>query len=143
MAGTGGIVSTVIVEQNLYAAQFSSIRGQLPGSLPWVERLRQKGMDDFIDLGFPTTKMENWKYTNVAPIRRIAFQPAIDDSLSSIPEAARYRACASRPEAARYRASRPEAARYRASRPELDSYPTPRLVFVNGWFVPTFSTIDV
>src|SRR5262247_206668 len=125
MAGRGGygIVSTVIVEQNLYAAQFSSIRGQLPGSLPWVERLRQKGMDDFIDLGFPTTKMENWKYTNVAPIRRIAFQPAIDDSLSSIPEAARYR--------------------YRASRPELDSYPTPRLVFVNGWFVPTFSTIDV
>ena len=105
MAGRGGygIVSTVSAEQNLYAAQFSSIRGQLPGSLPWVERLRQKGMDDFIDLGFPTTKLENWKYTNVAPIRRIAFQPAIDDSLSSIPEAARYRACASRPEAARYR----------------------------------------
>src|SRR5262249_62411350 len=41
--------------------------------------------------------------------------------------------------------SRPEAARHRAcaSRPDLDSYPTPRLVFVNGWFVPTFSTIDV
>jgi Fe-S cluster assembly protein SufD len=104
-------VSTVIAEQDLYAAQFSSIREQLPGSyLPWVERLRQKGMDDFIDLGFPTTKLENWKYTNVAPIRRMRFQPAMDDSLSSIPE--------------------------------LDSYPMPRLVFVNGRFVPTFSTID-
>src|SRR5215813_2997742 len=105
-------MSTMVAEQNVYATQFSSIRKRLPGRyLPWVERLRQKGMDDFLRLGFPSTKLENWKYTNVAPIRRIAFQPAIDDSLPSMSE--------------------------------LDSYPTPRLVFVNGRFVPTFSTIDV
>jgi len=104
-------VSTVTAEQNVYAAQFSSIRDRLPGAcLPWVERLRQEGMDDFLTLGFPTTKLENWKYTNVAPIRRIAFEPAIDHSLSSIPE--------------------------------LDSYPSPRLVFVNGRLIPTCSTVD-
>src|SRR5262245_26452022 len=114
MAGTGGIVSTVIAEQNLYAAQFSSIRGQLPGSLPWVERLRQKGMDEFITLGFPTTKLENWKYTNVAPIRRLTFEPAARSRLSSLPV---------------------------NLHAEVESYPDPRLVFVNGWLDPSLSTL--
>src|SRR5215471_1266265 len=105
-------MSTVTTEQNAYAAQFETTYERLPGRhLPWVEQLRQRGIADFRSLGFPTTKLENWKYTNVAPIRRIAFQPAIDDSLPSMSE--------------------------------LDSYPTPRLVFVNGRFVPTFSTIDI
>jgi len=80
-------MSTVITEQNVYGAQFSSMGERLPGShWPWVERLRQKGMDDFLALGFPTTKLENWKYTNVAPIRRITFQPPIDHPVPSIPE---------------------------------------------------------
>src|SRR5262245_62819543 len=78
-------MSTVIAEQNLYSAQFSSMREQLPGShWPWVERLRQNGMDDFLALGFPTTKLENWKYTNVAPIRRITFAPPPVDHVPSI-----------------------------------------------------------
>ena len=104
-------MSTMVAEQNVYATQFSSIRKRLPGRyLPWVERLRQKGMDDFLRLGFPSTKLENWKYTNVAPIRRITFEPAIDHSYSLIPG--------------------------------LDSFPRPRLVFVNGRFVPALSKVD-
>jgi Fe-S cluster assembly protein SufD len=107
----GRIVSTMVAEQNVYATQFSSIREWLPGShLPWVERLRQKGMAEFLALGFPSTKLENWKYTNVAPIRRITFEPAIDHSLSFIPD--------------------------------LDSFPRPRLVFINGRFVPALSEVD-
>src|SRR5439155_11898187 len=104
-------MSTVIAEQNVYGAQFSSMREHLPGShWPWVERLRQKGMDDFLALGFPTTKLENWKYTNVAPIRRITFEPAVDRRLVSVPE--------------------------------LNSHESPRLVFVNGRFVPALSSLD-
>lgn len=104
-------MSTVLTEQNVYAAQFASRRERLPGNhLAWVERLRQKAMDDFVALGFPTTKLENWKYTNVAPIRRITFEPAADRRLVSIPEFA----CHERP----------------------------RLVFVNGWFVPALSSLD-
>src|SRR2546425_4154157 len=84
-------MSTVIAEQNVYGAQFSSMRERLPGKhLPWLERLRQKGMDDFLALGFPTTKLENWKYTNVAPIQRIAFEPALDRTLSLAPEIGSY-----------------------------------------------------
>jgi Fe-S cluster assembly protein SufD len=85
-------MSTFIAEQNAYAAQFASLREQFTGShLPWLERLREKGMDDFLALGFPTTKLENWKYTNVAPIRRIAFQPAFDAPVASLPAELNFR----------------------------------------------------
>jgi Fe-S cluster assembly protein SufD len=33
-------------------------------------------MDRFEALGFPTTRSEAWKYTSVAPIARVAFEPA-------------------------------------------------------------------
>jgi Fe-S cluster assembly protein SufD len=92
MVGTGGagIVSTVAAEPNVYAGQFSSIREMLPGSdLPWLDRLRQKAMDDFLALGFPTTKLENWKYTNVAPIRRIPFDASIPEYENELPAASR------------------------------------------------------
>jgi len=42
----------------------------------WTQPLRQAAMARFAELGFPTTHDEEWKYTNVAPIARIAFQPA-------------------------------------------------------------------
>jgi Fe-S cluster assembly protein SufD len=47
-------------------------------------------MDDFLALGFPSTKLENWKYTNVAPIRRIAFEPALDQPVDTTPELTSY-----------------------------------------------------
>ena len=107
-------MSAVVTEQNIYAAQFSSMRGRLPGNhLPWLGRLRQKGMDVFLALGFPTTKLENWKYTNVAPIRRIAFEPAQDRPLTPL-----------------------------TGTLEIVSSASPRLVFVNGWFSPTLSSIN-
>jgi Fe-S cluster assembly protein SufD len=85
-------MSTFVAEQNAYATQFGSIKEQLPGShLPWLQRLRKKGMDDFLALGFPTTKLEHWKYTNVAPIRRTAFQPAVDTPVASLPAELNFR----------------------------------------------------
>src|SRR5262252_7860947 len=105
-------MSTVFTEQSLYADQFSTLRERLPGShLPWVQELRQDAMEKFLALGFPTTKLEDWKYTNVAPIRRTTFKAA-----TGLPA---------------------------ASVPELNIHESPRLVFANGRFVPTFSTVDV
>jgi len=34
----------------------------------WVKELRQAGISSFASLGFPTTKHEEWKYTNVEPV---------------------------------------------------------------------------
>jgi Fe-S cluster assembly protein SufD len=43
----------------------SSENGRAPS---WVTELRQAGISSFASLGFPTTKQEEWKYTNVEPL---------------------------------------------------------------------------
>ena len=42
---------------------------------PWVDSLRQAGIFAFSELGFPTTKLEAWKYTNVQPVVAQRFRP--------------------------------------------------------------------
>ncbi|HME62300.1 MAG TPA: hypothetical protein VKH62_13740, partial [Candidatus Binatia bacterium] len=34
----------------------------------WIKELRQSGIASFASLGFPTTKNEEWRYTNVEPV---------------------------------------------------------------------------
>ncbi|MEK7686570.1 MAG: Fe-S cluster assembly protein SufD [Verrucomicrobiota bacterium] len=41
----------------------------------WVHLVRRAAISHFAELGFPTTKDEEWKYTNVAPIAELAFRP--------------------------------------------------------------------
>jgi Fe-S cluster assembly protein SufD len=50
------------------------------GSAGWVNRLRENAMARFEELGFPTTKDEEWKYTNVAPLIKQGFSSTISDS---------------------------------------------------------------
>ena len=35
---------------------------------PWVQALREAAFQRFAELGFPTTRDEEWRFTNVAPI---------------------------------------------------------------------------
>jgi len=42
---------------------------------PWVQQLRDEGFRRFAELGFPTTKNEEWRFTNVAPIARADIAP--------------------------------------------------------------------
>src|SRR5215475_4961612 len=101
-------MNTMIRERNTYATQFYEAAARLPGyGLAWLDRLRARGMDHFVDLGFPTTRMEEWKFTNVAPISRTTFEASPDPSNASIPE---------------------------TLRPQLELFPTPTLVFTNGIF---------
>jgi Fe-S cluster assembly protein SufD len=61
------------VDQHLAPAR------QLPAGAPaFVGALRARGMARFAALGFPTTKVEDWKYTNIAPIARETFALAPD-----------------------------------------------------------------
>jgi Fe-S cluster assembly protein SufD len=50
----------------------------------WAKRLREAAFDQFKELGFPTVKDEEWKYTNVAPLTKLSFQTARDESDSSV-----------------------------------------------------------
>ncbi|MHC4493105.1 MAG: Fe-S cluster assembly protein SufD [Planctomycetota bacterium] len=42
-----------------------------------MRALRREARDRFAELGFPTTKLEDWRYTNVAPIARTDWVEAV------------------------------------------------------------------
>jgi Fe-S cluster assembly protein SufD len=85
------------------------------GAPGWLRALRQEGISELARQGFPTSRHENWKYTNVAPISGHAFTP-----VRTVHEAGL--------EAAVARLALPGAG--------------PRLVFVDGWFVRELSRLD-
>ena len=45
----------------------------------WLRELRRKALARFNELGLPSVRHENWRFTNIAPLRQTAFRPA-DDS---------------------------------------------------------------
>src|ERR1051325_5346292 len=69
-------MSQAVKEKSIYADAFREFAGAREGEPSWVERLREGAFGRFEELGFPSTDEEDWKYTNVAPIARKAFQPA-------------------------------------------------------------------
>jgi Fe-S cluster assembly protein SufD len=72
------MVTEIITRENSYHEAFRTLQESEPDSPgSWLKRLRESAMESFQELGFPSVKDEEWKYTNVAPIARIDFKPAI------------------------------------------------------------------
>jgi Fe-S cluster assembly protein SufD len=46
------------------------------GEPAWLEAARKAALARFVELGFPTRRNEEWKYTNPAPIAKVAWQRA-------------------------------------------------------------------
>jgi Fe-S cluster assembly protein SufD len=46
---------------------------------PWLRELRQDAIARFERSGFPTTRDEGWRHTNVAPISKVPFRPSIHE----------------------------------------------------------------
>jgi Fe-S cluster assembly protein SufD len=63
-------MTTVLEKSNQFWASHEREPGRAPG---WVNGLRRRGADAFGILGFPTTKMEEWRDTNVTEIARTDF----------------------------------------------------------------------
>ena len=60
-----------------YARRFAKLKASLPGAdLPWLSELRADAMEHFRAAGFPTRKVEAFKYTNLAPLNKTLFDPA-------------------------------------------------------------------
>ena len=85
------------------------------GAPAWLRAFRQEGIAQLARQGFPTSKLEDWKYTNVAPISGQAFSP-----VRTVHEAG------------------VEAAVARLALPGKG----PRLVFVDGWYVRELSRLE-
>jgi Fe-S cluster assembly protein SufD len=47
--------------------------GQAPA---WLKERRDSGASRFAQTGYPTTRQEDWRFTNVAPIADAKFAPA-------------------------------------------------------------------
>ncbi|HJZ68380.1 MAG TPA: hypothetical protein VKF81_09685, partial [Blastocatellia bacterium] len=63
--------------QAVYLTNFAQLEKRLGrNGDSWIDGLRKEAIARFAELGFPTTRMEEWKFTNVAPIARIPFQIA-------------------------------------------------------------------
>ncbi|HEY6333426.1 MAG TPA: Fe-S cluster assembly protein SufD [Blastocatellia bacterium] len=63
--------------RNDFLAGYESLsRDHLKTGPLWIQSVKSDARDRFIALGLPTTRLEQWKYTNVAPVARIPFKPA-------------------------------------------------------------------
>lgn len=100
-------------ETDQYVARFE--RFEKPGQQPaWILPLRKAGLSSFAEQGFPTLQHEDWRYTNVAPIAKLPFEPVSE----------------SEPDASLAEVLRESA---------FTKLSGNRLVFVNGHYAPTLS----
>jgi Fe-S cluster assembly protein SufD len=51
---------------------------------PWLVRLRENAFTHFEEQGFPTVRDEEWKYTNVAPLTKISFEPSLSKQAAPV-----------------------------------------------------------
>ena len=49
----------------------------------WLFPLRKAGIARFAELGFPTLKHEDWRFTNVAPIAKLPFKPVFEATVAT------------------------------------------------------------
>jgi Fe-S cluster assembly protein SufD len=99
-----------------YLEVFDELRNLAFGRDPvWSRNLREDAMAIFCESGFPTTRDEDWRFTNVASLAKTNFHRAVKDEVSlSAQDLEPYRLAGSGFE----------------------------LVFINGHFSPQFSTIE-
>src|SRR5262247_119369 len=82
----------------------------------WLFPLRKAGIARFAELGFPTLKHEDWRFTNVAPIAKLPFKPIFDATTDGVTAKT-------------------------LSKFSFANRAGPRLVFVNGHLAKELSTI--
>jgi Fe-S cluster assembly protein SufD len=98
-------------EQDRYIADFKAFAGNGAAGAPaWLRDLRAGAIARFAELGFPTTRQEEWRFTSIAPILDTAFVRAAGEVPLSVAELA-----------------------------PLGLGAGPRIVFVDGRFVPALS----
>lgn len=70
-------MSNVAEARDFYQRHFARFENELAGDRrSWTHRIRKAAISRFAELSFPSTRHEEWKYTNVSPIAKIPFKPA-------------------------------------------------------------------
>ena len=63
-----------------YVAEYRRATAQAPSQPRWVSQARESAIARFDRLGFPTTRLEEWRFTSVAPIAERTFHLAAPDA---------------------------------------------------------------
>jgi Fe-S cluster assembly protein SufD len=94
-------MTAVVTVKDRYLAAFEAFeRAGAAGGPAWLLRLRREAIARFAEQGFPTVRLEDWKYTSVAPIASTAFRLA-DGAFDGLPDEAIEALVAREPEAHR------------------------------------------
>jgi Fe-S cluster assembly protein SufD len=67
---------TQLAEKPKPMAFAGAFEGRPRGGPRWLEDLRERGAASFTQLGLPTVRDEEWRFTNVSPLASIDFVPA-------------------------------------------------------------------
>ncbi len=71
------MIKAVHQDKDSYRLDFASLEKNRSGKTPsWIQRMRKAAILHFDEIGFPSVKNEEWKYTNTAPLARIPFKLA-------------------------------------------------------------------
>jgi len=65
-----------------WSESFGATAAARAGEPAWLEAARKSAIARFVELGFPARGHEEWKYTNPAPIAKVAWTPAAAASVS-------------------------------------------------------------
>jgi Fe-S cluster assembly protein SufD len=107
-------------KEGLYLSSFRELEDRLAANSPsWLHEIRRAAMAGFAERGFPTTRQEEWRNTNVAPIAAVPFQPAA----TPLP-------------------LRQGGAEWPILQHPLADLGCPKLVFINGRFAEQLSTLE-
>jgi len=60
------------------------------GGRPWLTQIRREAMERFLALGFPTPRLEEWRFTDISPIAKTDFSPAEPGAAPSFDEIRRF-----------------------------------------------------
>src|SRR5881398_1945637 len=69
-------VAVALDAKQTWVAEFASSEPDLAGPA-WLRPIRKEAIARFETVGFPTQKHEDWRFTNLAPLLRVPFKPAI------------------------------------------------------------------
>lgn len=50
----------------------------------WLAPVRQAGLARYTELGLPTLRDEDWRFTNVAPIAKLPFKPVLEPAIDGV-----------------------------------------------------------
>jgi Fe-S cluster assembly protein SufD len=70
-------MATVLTARDRYVSEFEALERQGTVATPgWLLPLRRAAIARFAARGFPTTRDEDWRYTNLAPLGAAPFRPS-------------------------------------------------------------------